>query len=44
MYENMNIDNRANQGQRERLSESENLGFSDEFDFSYEACWPENDT
>jgi hypothetical protein len=33
------IDNRAKGGKRERFS-IETLGFDDEFDFSYEECWP----
>lgn len=34
------IDSRAAKGERERISEKAGLGFSDEFDFSYEECWP----
>lgn len=33
------IDKRAKAGERERYS-SETIGFDDEFDFSYEQCWP----
>ncbi|MBA3721888.1 MAG: aldo/keto reductase [Parachlamydiaceae bacterium] len=34
------IDERAGIGKRERITEDIGLGFTDEFDFSYEACWP----
>lgn len=34
------IDNIAMQGKRERISLADGLGFGDEFDFSYEECWP----
>jgi 2,5-diketo-D-gluconate reductase B len=34
------IDRRAAAGQRFRLTEEIGLGFTDEFDFSYEECWP----
>lgn len=33
------IDQRAKGGERERFSKR-SIGFSDEFDFSYEECWP----
>lgn len=33
---------RAKSGERERITEDFNLGFTDEFDFSYEECWPKN--
>jgi len=36
MYE---IDQRARNGERERVTK-EMVGFEDEFDFSYEMCWP----
>lgn len=35
------IDQRALMGQRFRLKEEHGLGFTDEFDFSYEECWPQ---
>lgn len=39
--EEMNeIDTRAKSGSRERVFLEANLGFTDEFDFSYEECWP----
>lgn len=34
------INKRAKLGQRERVKEEYGLGFTDEFDFSYEECWP----
>jgi len=34
------IDKRALAGTRYRLTEEHGLGFADEFDFSYEECWP----
>lgn len=34
------IDSKARQGKRTRISGSFGLGFSDEFDFTYEQCWP----
>ena len=34
------IDQRAKMGQRERVPLSRGLGFTDEFDFPYEKCWP----
>jgi 2,5-diketo-D-gluconate reductase B len=34
------IDQKAAKGSRYRLQEGRGLGFSDEFDFSYEQCWP----
>lgn len=34
------INTRAAKGQRERITEEIGLGFTDEFDFSYEECWP----
>ncbi|MBP7075141.1 MAG: aldo/keto reductase [Rhabdochlamydiaceae bacterium] len=34
------IDQRALSGTRFRLKEEHGLGFTDEFDFSYEECWP----
>ncbi len=34
------IDQRAIRGTRFRLGEEQGLGFTDEFDFSYENCWP----
>lgn len=33
------IDERAKQGERERFTK-ERIGFTDEFDFTYEECWP----
>jgi diketogulonate reductase-like aldo/keto reductase len=35
------IDKTASQGERERFKK-EVFGFEDEFDFSYEECWPKN--
>lgn len=34
------LDQRAQAGTRYRLREGRGLGFTDEFDFSYEECWP----
>lgn len=34
------IDNRAKRGKRFRIKAEDGLGFTDEFDFSYEQCWP----
>ena len=34
------IDQRALKGTRFRLEEQHGLGFTDEFDFSYDECWP----
>lgn len=34
------IDERAKCGNRERVKKEMGLSFSDEFDFSYEECWP----
>ncbi len=34
------IDNRAKTGKRMRITQANGLGFTDEFDFSYEECWP----
>lgn len=34
------IDQRAIKGDRFRLEEEHGLGFTDEFDFSYDECWP----
>lgn len=34
------IDERACSGQRERVTLEMGAGFADEFDFSYEECWP----
>lgn len=34
------LDHRASKGKRFRLNLEHGLGFSDEFDFSYEQCWP----
>lgn len=34
------INQRAKVGKRERVTENFGLGFTDEFDFSYEECWP----
>lgn len=34
------IDSKAKNGQRFRLKLEHGLGFTDEFDFSYEQCWP----
>lgn len=34
------IDERAKAGERKRITEETGLGFTDEFDFSYEECWP----
>jgi diketogulonate reductase-like aldo/keto reductase len=35
------IDQRALAGTRFRLKEEHGLGFIDEFDFTYEECWPD---
>lgn len=37
------INHRAAKGQRERVTEEAGVGFTDEFDFSYEECWPNKD-
>ena len=34
------IDARAKLGTRERVTVADGVGFTDEFDFSYEECWP----
>jgi diketogulonate reductase-like aldo/keto reductase len=34
------IDKRAKIGQRKRITPEAGMGFIDEFDFSYEQCWP----
>lgn len=34
------LDRRARSGQRLRLTLNDELGFSDELDFTYEQCWP----
>lgn len=34
------LNRKAKAGQRERVLLSDGFGFSDEFDFSYEECWP----
>lgn len=34
------INHRAAKGQRERVTTEAGVGFTDEFDFSYEECWP----
>lgn len=34
------IDERASKGSRYRITEERGIGFTDEFDFSYEECWP----
>ncbi len=34
------IDAKASRGTRYRLTEEKGLGFTDEFDFTYEQCWP----
>jgi len=34
------IDSRAKSGKRFRLTEEEQFGFTDEFDLSYNECWP----
>ena len=34
------IDQRAFSGSRFRLTEEHGLGFKDEFDFTYDECWP----
>ncbi len=34
------IDERAKKGKRERIKKQMGLGFTDEFDFSYDECWP----
>lgn len=39
--EMIEIDHRASMGKRERIMAEDELGFTDEFDFSYEECWPE---
>lgn len=36
------INERAAHGKRERITEKMSLGFTDEFDFSYDECWPKN--
>jgi len=36
------IDQRALNGKRFRLKEEHGLGFTDEFDYSYEGCWPKS--
>ncbi len=33
------INRQAEEGKRFRLKEEDGLGFTDEFDFSYEECW-----
>ncbi len=34
------ITNKAIKGKRERVTQERGLGFADEFDYSYEQCWP----
>ncbi len=34
------IDERARHGERMRITLEDDMGFTDEFDFSYEQCWP----
>lgn len=34
------INQRATKGRRERVTKEAGVGFTDEFDFSYEECWP----
>lgn len=34
------INERARSGKRERVTLQDGVGFTDEFDFSYEECWP----
>lgn len=34
------IDDRAKKGKRERVTAQMGIGFTDEFDYSYEQCWP----
>lgn len=36
------INERAKLGTRERVTNEAGLGFADEFDFSYEQCWPKS--
>lgn len=36
------INNKAATGTRERVTIETDVGFTDEFDFSYEECWPNN--
>lgn len=36
------INKRAAQGKRERVTEETGIGFTDEFEFSYEECWPQD--
>lgn len=36
------LDKKAAAGQRERLLAEEGLGFTDEFDYSYQDCWPKS--
>lgn len=36
------INKKAASGNRIRITPNLNLGFTDEFDFSYQECWPEN--
>lgn len=38
------IDERAKRGSRERVPKEAGLGFADEFDFSYEECWPKGES
>ncbi len=39
--EEMNaLDTQAQKGERERVAAERGFGFTDEFDFSYEECWP----
>ena len=34
------MDSRAKTGKRHRITLDSNLGFTDEFDFTYQECWP----
>jgi diketogulonate reductase-like aldo/keto reductase len=36
------IDNKAMTGQRKRITQADKMGFTDEFDFTYEECWPQS--
>ena len=36
------IDTTARNGKRQRISAEKGMGFTDEFDFSYEECWPKS--
>lgn len=40
--EMLEINTKAKSGERLRIDQAKGLGFADEFDFSYEQCWPSN--